>query len=295
MPSVGANGIKLFYEVRGDDDGVALLLINGLGSQLTSWDEAFLDALVDRGFRVIIFDNRDVGLSSWMAGGGSDVGTAIVTALAGGEVGAPYLLSDMAGDAAALLDALSIEAAHVVGVSMGGMIAQTLAIEHPTRVRSLTSIMSMSGDADVGAPSPEAVASLLRTPATNRAEAIAAYVETWRVIGTPEAFDEEALGAKGAAAHDRAFNPAGTARQLLAILASGSRAEGLRALDVPTLVIHGSSDPLVDISGGRRTAELVSGATFVEIDGMAHDLPPNSRTRVIDEITRHAAAAAAAV
>jgi pimeloyl-ACP methyl ester carboxylesterase len=293
MPIVGANGIDLYYELRGDEDGVPLLLVNGLGSQLSSWDADLLDVFVDRGFRVVTFDNRDVGLSTWIDTPDLDVPTSIATAMGGGEVAAPYRLTDMAADAVGLLDALDIPKAHVVGVSMGGMIAQTIAIEHPDRVLSLTSIMSMPGDPDVGRPSPEAAAALLRPAATSRDEAIDSYVETWRVIGSPEALDEELLRRKGAAAYDRAFNPVGTARQLLGILASGSRAEGLKALAIPTLVIHGDIDPLVDVSGGRRTAELVPGANFIEIEGMAHDLPPNSRAHIVDEITRHAASVSA--
>ncbi|MEO7555906.1 MAG: alpha/beta fold hydrolase [Acidimicrobiales bacterium] len=290
MPKAQANGIDLHYDERGEPDGVPLLLISGLGSQSTSWDPDLLDAFADRGFRVVTFDNRDVWLSTWIDAPGLRVLKAIASAAAGVPVEAPYVLADMAADAVGLLDALGIEAAHVVGVSMGGMIAQTMAIEHPGRVLSLTSVMSTTGARDVGGPTGVAGSMAMRPSGRSRDEAIAVAVERARAIGTPDAFDEERVTAKAAAAYDRAFNPAGAARQVLAILASGSRAERLRELAVPTLVIHGALDPLVDISGGRRTAELVPGATLVEIDDMAHDLPPNARARVVDAITRHVAA-----
>jgi pimeloyl-ACP methyl ester carboxylesterase len=294
MPKVGANGIELYYESHGDDDGVPLLLVNGLGSQLISWDDELLQAFVDRGFRVVTFDNRDVGLSTWIDTPGLAIGDEVAKAMVGGTIDAPYRLSDMAADAVALLDALGIGAAHVAGSSMGGMIVQTMAIEHPDRVLSLTSIMSTTGDRDVGGPTGEAASTLVRPAATTREEAITQYVESRLVIGSPDTWDEDALRAKGAAAYDRAFNPVGTGRQMLAVIASGPRSDKLRSLAVPTLVIHGSVDPLVAVSGGRRTAELVPGATFVEIEGMGHDLPPFSWARIVDEITRHAAAATAA-
>jgi len=290
MPKAQANGIDLHYDQRGEPDGVPLLLVSGLGSQSTSWDPDLLDAFTDRGFRVVTFDNRDTGLSTWIDAPGLRIVQAVATASAGEPVDAPYLLTDMADDAVGLLDALGIGAAHVVGLSMGGMIGQTMAIEHPERVLSLTSIMSTSGDRDVGGPTGAAASVTMSPSGSSRDQAIAVAIERARTIGTPDAFDEERTAAKAAAAYDRAFNPAGAARQVLAIVASGSRAEGLRTLVVPTLVIHGALDPLIDISGGRRTAELVPGATFVEIEDMAHDLPPNARARVVDAITRHVAA-----
>jgi pimeloyl-ACP methyl ester carboxylesterase len=292
MPTARVNGIELYYEVRGDDDGEPLLLVNGLGSQLISWDDEFLDSFVDRGFRVVTFDNRDVGLSTWIDTPDLQIGDAVAGAMGGGQIDAPYRLSDMAADAVGLLDALGINSAHIVGTSMGGMIVQTIAIEHPTRVRTLTSIMSTTGELEVGLPTGEALSVLVRPTAKSREEAIEAHVESQRVIGTPDAFDEERARRRGAANYDRAYNPVGIGRQLIGIMASGSRVEGLQALDVPTLVIHGDLDPLVGISGGRRTAELIPGAQFVEIEGMGHDLPPSSWARIVDEITRHAAAAA---
>jgi pimeloyl-ACP methyl ester carboxylesterase len=187
---------------------------------------------------------------------------------------ASYTLSDMARDAAGLLDALGLESAHVVGASMGGMIAQTLAIEHPDRVRTLTSIMSTTGDASVGGASQEALGALLAPPARGRAEAIERTVSTYRVIGSPAyELDEPALRERAGRSFDRAYDPAGVARQLLAVLGSGDRTPRLRELRLPVLVIHGADDPLVRVSGGRATAAAIPGAELVELDGMGHDLP----------------------
>jgi pimeloyl-ACP methyl ester carboxylesterase len=243
MPTAPANGITIEYETTGDPDDRPLLLIMGLGAQLLAWDPEFVEALADRGFYVIWYDNRDVGLSTWL----DDRGVPDVLA---GEPAA-YLVPDMADDAAGLLDALGIGSAHVFGVSMGGMIAQSLAIRHPAKVRTLTSVMS-----------------------TTRDEAIEAGVATWRIIGSPGfPFDEDRLREREGEAYDRAFHPEGTARQLMAIVASPDRTPGLVDVDIPTLVIHGDSDPLVDPSGGKATAAAVPGATLWSIPGMGHDLP----------------------
>jgi pimeloyl-ACP methyl ester carboxylesterase len=289
-----AAGVELCYEVFGDDDGVPLLLVMGLGAQLLSWDTEFCQALVDRGFMVIRYDNRDVGLSTKIEGGnggGGDFMSAFTAALQGESIEPPYLLTDMADDAAGLLDHLDIDAAHVVGASMGGMIAQAVAIEHPHRVLTLTSIMSTTGDQDVGQPLPDAMQRLLGAPPTSRDEAIESGVETSRIIGSPELFDEDRAREKAAESYDRCFYPAGMARQLLAIVASGSRSEQLANVDVPTLVIHGSADPLVTPSGGERTAEVVPGAELLMIEGMGHDLPPVHWTQVVAAITALAARA----
>jgi pimeloyl-ACP methyl ester carboxylesterase len=201
----------------------------------------------------------------------------------------------MAADAAGLLDHLGLAAAHVVGVSMGGMIAQQLALDFPTRVLTLTSIMSTTGDRDIGAPHPEAAATLLRPPATDRDSYVDGYVETWRVIGSPKYFDEDAIRTRGGAAYDRCYFPLGTGRQLLGIMASGSRSDRLRQLDVPTLVIHGDVDPLVDVSGGRRTAEVIPGAEYIEVEDMAHDLPRQLWPVYVEAVTRHVAKVGQAV
>ncbi len=290
---VKANGIELCYETFGDPDGEPLLLVMGLGAQMITWPMELCEAHVDRGFHVIRFDNRDVGLSSKLDDAGGDFLTTFLAASQGEAVEVPYRLTDMAADAMGLLDALGIDSAHVVGASMGGMIAQTIAIEHPDRVRSLTSIMSTTGETDVGQPEAEALQLLLRPPATSREEAIEASVAARQVIGGPEHFDEDRTRRQAAEAYDRCFNPPGMARQLLAIVASGSRADGLRALDVPTLVVHGENDPLVTPSGGRRTAELVPGATLVMVPSMGHDLPPAVLPQIVEAITALAARSAA--
>ena len=287
MPLCKSNGIELCYETFGDPTDPALLLVMGLGAQMTAWDEDLCQAFVDRGFFTIRFDNRDVGLSSRIEGKG-DFMTSFLAASQGQPIDAPYRLSDMAADAMGLLDHLGIEQAHVVGASMGGMIAQTIAIEHPGRVLSLTSIMSTTGEPDVGQATPEAMQLLVRPPATDRDSAIEAAVAASRVIGGPDHFDEDRIRARTAAFYDRAYDPAGTARQLIGILASGSRAEQLATLDVPTLVIHGDADTLVTPTGGRRTAELVPDAELLVIEGMGHDLPAALWPQVVEAITAHA-------
>jgi pimeloyl-ACP methyl ester carboxylesterase len=290
-----ANGIDLDHETMGDPSDPALLLVMGLGAQLISWDDEFCAALVDRGFHVIRYDNRDVGLSTKVeVPDDLDVPTALMSAMGGEPVGAPYLLADMAADALGLLDGLGIERAHVVGASMGGMIAQSIALAAPERVLSLTSIMSTTGDADVGAPSPEVLSVLLTPPPTDREGYIANSVEGSRVIGSPEHFDEARARELAGRGYDRCFYPAGVAHQLLAIVSSPSRTEGLRRLDVPTLVIHGSADPLVNPSGGARTAEAIAGAELLVLDGMGHDLPRFYWSAVIEAITALAARAGAA-
>ena len=283
------NGLEIAYETHGDPDGEPLLLVMGLGAQLIAWPLVLCDALVDRGFFVIRYDNRDVGLSTKIADAGGDFLTTFMAATQGQPVETAYELTDMAADGMALLDHLGIESAHIVGASMGGMIAQTMAIEHPARVRTLTSIMSTTGEPEVGQPTPEAMALLVRPAATTRDEAIDASVAASRAIGSPDHFDEEYARQRAAEAYDRCFLPAGMARQLLAIVASGSRAEGLAQLDVPTVVIHGDVDPLVTPTGGQRTAELIPGAELIMIEGMGHDLPPGMLGQVVEAITSLAA------
>lgn len=291
MPLAPANGIEIYYDTFGDADGVPLLLIMGLGLQAIEWDDDLCETFVDRGFYVVRFDNRDVGLSTKIDAPDLDIATEFVKAFTGQreDVQAPYLVRDMAADAVGLLDHLRLDAVHVVGVSMGGMIAQQVAIDAPSRVLTLTSIMSTTGDADVGAPHAEAVAAIMSPPATDRATAIDRHVELWRTIGSPSYFDEEARRVRGGVLFDRCHHPLGTGRQLLAITASGSRSDQLRVLNVPTLVIHGAIDPLVDVSGGRRTAEVIPGADYIEVDDMAHDLPRQLWPVYVEAITRHVA------
>lgn len=289
MARVRSNGIELEVVVDGDDDGIPLLMIMGLGAQLVSWDEEFVQGFVDRGFRVIRFDNRDVGLSTWFDEVELDVASAIMGLLAGEPVAAPYHLGDLAADTAGLLDALGIERAHVMGASMGGMVAQQLAIDFPNRVRTLTSIMSTTGDPDVGHPDPSLLDLLLAPVPRDRDAAVARSVETSRRIGSPAVFDEDRARARAEREYDRAFHPAGVARQLLGILTSPPRSAALRDLAIDTLVIHGDVDPLVHVSGGERTAEVVPGARLLVLEGMGHDLPPSYWSPIIEAVTALAA------
>jgi pimeloyl-ACP methyl ester carboxylesterase len=288
MPRARVREIELEYETFGREGDPALLLIMGLGAQMIFWHDDFCGALVERGFRVVRFDNRDVGRSTWLdAAGMPDVMGVMAEVLQGRPVEAPYLLRDMAGDTAGLLEVLDIPAAHVVGASMGGMIAQTLAIEHPERVRSLTSIMSTTGSRDLPPARPEAMGALLTPIPTEREAAIERSVEIFRLIGSPGfPFDETEMRARAARAFDRGVNPAGVARQLVAILASGSRREALGSVRAPTLVIHGAADPLVPVEAGRDTAQAVPGAELLEIEGMGHDLPQALWPTFVDAIAK---------
>jgi pimeloyl-ACP methyl ester carboxylesterase len=269
--SAGPSGIDVAYERFGDLEAPPVLLVMGLGTQMLGWHQEFCAQLVGRGLQVIRFDNRDVGLSThFSAAPAPDV----MAALSGDPSSASYTLSDMAADSVGLLDALSLDSAHIVGASMGGMIAQTIAIEHPNRIRSLTSIMSTTGNSAVGQASQQAIGALLSPPASDRQEAIDRTVSIFRIIGSPGFdLDEAELREQAGLSYDRADDPLGVARQLLAIIASGDRTERLRSISVPTLVIHGAGDPLVDVSGGRATAAAVPGAELDVIEGMGHDLP----------------------
>lgn len=282
MGQVSANGITIEYETIGNPADPPVLLVMGLGAQLIVWPRALCEQLAARGYYVIRFDNRDVGLSTKIEDGPTpDLGAA----MSGDVSSASYLLVDMADDTAGLLDALGIEAAHVVGASMGGMISQTLAIHHPGRVRSLTSIMSTTGAPDVGAPSPDAIGVLLRPPPTTRDEAVAASMATSRAIGSPDfEVPEAVLRERAEAAYDRSFYPIGVARQLVAIIASGDRTDALQELDLPVTVIHGTADPLVGPSGGEATAKAITGAELVMIEGMGHDLPEQVWPTILDAI-----------
>jgi pimeloyl-ACP methyl ester carboxylesterase len=260
----------------------------GLGGQLIHWEDGLCRILAGQGRYVVRFDNRDIGLSTKLDGAKVDMVALLTAAMAGGPLPpVPYVLSDMAADAFGLLDALGIERANIVGMSMGGMIVQTMAIEHPERVLTLTSIMSNTGELDYGRSTPEAMEVLMAPPAEDRAQYIEAEARSWKVIGSPRYFDEAKVRLRAAESFDRSFYPMGAARQLAAILASGSRADGLRALQVPTLVIHGRADPLIQLSGGERTAELVPGANLLVCNDMAHDLPEPLWPLITDVIASH--------
>ena len=270
MPTTAANGIELTYESHGDPSAPTLLTIHGLGAQLTDWRPGFAEGFVDQGFHVVAFDNRDVGRSTWFDDAGEPELGAL---LADPSVPVPYLVADMAADAVGLLDALGIGRAHILGVSMGGMIAQQVAIDFPDRTRSLTSIMSTPSPR-VGPPTPEASAALLVAPAEGREAVIEQSVAGSRVVASPGfPFDEAGLRARAGVHYDRGHHPVGAARQLAAILASPDRTEGLHGVTVPTLVVHGADDPLVTLPGGLATAAAVPGADLWVIEGMGHDIP----------------------
>jgi pimeloyl-ACP methyl ester carboxylesterase len=262
--------VDIAYNTLGEATDPPVLLVSGLGAQLIAWDDAFCQELVDRGLFVIRFDNRDVGLSSHLAGGpDADPGTT-----AGAAPRAPYTLAEMAADAAGVIEGLGLDSAHVVGISLGGMIAQILAIERPERVRSLTSIMSTTGNDRVGQPTEAARTLLLLPPVSTRADAMDRAVIFNRVVGSPAyRIDETELRDRAARAFDRAFDPQGVVRQLAAAMTTPDRTEDLRRLDLPTLVVHGAEDRLISVSGGQATAEAIPGAELVVIDGMGHDMP----------------------
>ena len=281
-----ANGIELAYESFGDPADPTMLLIMGLGVQMLGWDVELCELLAGRGFSVVRFDNRDVGRSTKIEGGPRPDVMAVAM---GDASSASYTLDEMAEDCAGLLDHLGVEAAHVVGASQGGMIGQTLAIRHPGRVLSLASIMSSTGDRAVGQPHPEAMPALLTTPPADREGYAEQVVRAFRAIGSPGFdTDEERLRERARASFDRGYYPEGTARQLVAILASGDRTEALRRLDVPTVVIHGADDALIDVSGGRATAAAIPGAELELIEGMGHDLPRELWPRFVDLIVANA-------
>jgi pimeloyl-ACP methyl ester carboxylesterase len=290
LPRCAANGIEIEYETFGSPNDPALLLVMGLSGQMTAWEKGFCQRLADAGRYVIRFDNRDVGLSSWFDDTEVDIGAVLTAAMTGEPFPpVPYKLADMADDAFGLLDCLGVERAHVVGMSMGGMIGQTMAIEHPERVLTLTSVMSNTGEQEYGQSTPEAMEALLAPAPQTRAEAIEASSQAWKVIGGPRYHDDDFNRRRAAAAYDRAFHPIGSARQLAAVMASGSRADALSRLRVPTLVIHGRADPLIQPSGGERTAELVPGANLLVFKDMGHDLPEPLWPLITDAILSHTA------
>lgn len=256
MATARHGDVELHYETFGSPTDPTLLLVNGLGSQCINFDEAWCRLFVAEGYQVVRFDNRDVGLSSKLDG---------VT----------YTLADMAGDGIAVLDAIGVDRAHVMGLSMGGGIVQRMAIHHPDRLRSMTSAMSSTSEPDHGQSDPEALAVLLAPPPTSRDEYVERNLAAQYVYGSDPAWlVDDDIRARAGAAYDRCFCPAGMGRQMQAVIGDGPRVDALRGIDLPVLVLHGSRDRLIDPSGGRRTAEVIPGARYQEIEGMGHDYPP---------------------
>jgi pimeloyl-ACP methyl ester carboxylesterase len=285
-----ANGIDICYEIFGDANAEPMLLIMGLGAQMVLWDDQFCERLAARGFRVIRFDNRDIGHSSKLSGGKRLTALELLKLrFLRIPVAAPYKLRDMAEDAVALMDVLGIRSAHVVGASMGGMIAQEIAIIFPERVASLTSIMSTTGDPRVPGPTREAAAMLMEPPPVTREEYMAGFARTWKILrGGSDPQDEALDRARAERTWERGINPPGVGRQLRAILASGSRKQRLAGVRAPTLVIHGTADPLIHPMGGRDTAASIPGAKLLMIEGMGHAMPVQTWPRIIDAIDKHA-------
>ncbi len=293
---VSTNGVTICWDSFGNPEDPAVMLIMGMGSQMTGWDDAFCAQIAALGFHVIRFDNRDVGKSSWLHRAGvPNVTTAMTRAWLRLPVTAPYLLQDMAEDVIGLMDALGIARAHMVGASMGATIAQTLAILRPERMLSMTSIMSTTNDPDLPKPSTAAVSAVFR-PQPSRLEAyVEQYVDTYDVLRAHRFPEEKARDrARAARNHARGLNPAGSARHLVAILASGSRRKALRAVKVPTLVIHGDIDPLVPFEAGMDTAKSIPGAELMTIEGMGHAMPLAVWPQLIEGIVHVAGRAAKA-
>lgn len=287
MPIAKANGIEIAYDEFGDRAAPVILLIMGLGAQLTRWTENFCGRLAGGGFRVVRYDNRDIGLSTkFEAAGVPNVGEAFQRAMKGEPVDAPYTLEDMANDGAGLLDALGVARAHIVGASMGGMIAQVFAANHPDRTRSLVSIMSTSGRPGLPPGTPAAMSALLSTPPAQDKDSIVAHsVKNRNIVGSqkfPE--DEATLRRDVAADYDRSYYPQGVARQLVAVLKNGSRVAQLEKIRVPSLVIHGADDPLVPVEGGKDTAATIRGAELLIVPGMGHAIEPALVPTVADAI-----------
>lgn len=272
MPTTANGDVSLYYETFGSDTAPALLLVNGLGSQCINFKPEFCERFVSRGFRVVRFDNRDVGLSSHLDGREG------------------YSIEDMAGDGFAVLDAVGADTAHIAGWSMGGMIVQAMAIARPERVLSMTSIMSTPGP-PTGQRDDDVVAAFTAPPATTREEAAERHIAGLKAWGSPSCFDVERITADAYAAFDRCWDPAGRQRQAVAVASSPSRIEGLSTLTVPTLVVHGDADRLIPLEFGRQTAEAIPGARFEVVEGMGHDYPPQYWDRVVDLIAGHAARA----
>jgi pimeloyl-ACP methyl ester carboxylesterase len=297
VTAIQANGITIEYDVHGDPSDPPVLLIMGLGAQLTLWPIELVEALVAHGFHVVRFDNRDAGLSTKIdAAGLPEMGALMMAMMSGKIPGVAYTLDDMAHDAAGLLDALGIARAHIVGASMGGMIAQLLAVNHPEKVLSLTSMMSSTGNPSLPQAKPEAMAVLTSRPTAADPNIIVDFgVKAARVIGSPAyPAPEGRLRARVRADFDRNFSPQGSMRQMAAVIANGDRRARLSGISAPTLVIHGDADPLVPVEGARDTVASIPGAELLIIPGMGHDLPVELVPQIADAIAELAAKASQA-
>ena len=283
------NNLEIAYDTFGEKNNPPILLIMGLANQLILWDERFCQALASAGFYVIRFDNRDIGLSSKLDDKPvPDILQLMQDLMARKPVDVPYKLTDMAKDTIGLLDQLGIESAHVVGISMGGMIAQTIAIEHPERVKTLTSMASTTSNPTLPQPSPEIQALLTPPPANNREEAIENSIKTFKILNGPVyQFNEDGYRKVFSKAYDRNYYPVGPLRQLAAILGSGSRNKQLRNVQIKTLVIHGDEDPLISVQAGEDTAKEISGSKLVIIKGMGHTIATEVAPQVISAILEH--------
>ena len=293
MPKAKANNIEIEYDTFGDPSAKPLLLVMGLGSQMISWDEELCEMFVDKGFYVIRFDNRDIGLSTkFEEAGDPDIMKEFMALQKGKTISPPYTMDDMVNDAVGLLDALNIEKAHICGASMGGMIVQLIALNHPNRVLSLTSIMSTTGNPDLPQARPEAMQVLIKPSPTEREAYIKQSVKNWRILyGSGFPYPEDLYRERAAAAYDRSFYPQGMKRQMLAVMGAENRGPKLKTIKVPTLVIHGGDDPLVPIEGGKETAECIPGAELLIIEGMGHSLPSPIWSQVVDAIAKNASKA----
>lgn len=295
MPRLTSNAIELEYDTFGAADGEPLVLIMGLGAQMVLWDPEFCALLADRGFYVVRFDNRDIGLSTHLDHSPPpNIASLLAASFFERKLNAPYLLRDMADDTAGLIRGLGLEGAHIVGASMGGMIAQCMAIEHATLVRSLTSIMSTTGERDLPRPKPKALAAIATPVPPQREKAIARMVKLFRTIGsTGYPYEEDLVREVAGVSFDRSHDRLGVARQMAAIVASGGRKATLRAVNVPTLVVHGDVDPLVPPACGVATAEAIDGAEMLMIPGMGHDMPRAVWPQIVDGIERQVSRAKA--
>ncbi|MBS0470828.1 MAG: alpha/beta hydrolase [Proteobacteria bacterium] len=287
MPQIKANGIAIEYVTYGAESAPVILLIMGLGAQMTRWPLPLIQQFVAKGYRVVTFDNRDVGLSEkFDAAGPADMAAIMAARMAGKPVEAAYTLDDMADDAAGLLDALKIAKAHIVGASMGGMIAQVCAARHPDKTLSLTSIMSTTGNPELPPAKPEAMAVLMNRPDPDDFKALVEHaVKSQMTIGSPGYPPDPAMLKRQAVADlNRSTYPVGVSRQMAAIMASGDRRAALKAIVAPTVVVHGSDDPLVPVEGGRDTAANIPNAELREIPGMGHDLPAALYPAIVDAV-----------